>query len=263
MRVHKTDHRPHLLLVPAEIRQHIYTYLFDDGGSRWIKIQNKPAARRSTKYHVAERTSMFHQRFYETTYQLGDAAIELHPAIMSVCRQLYLEASYALYGRHDFEFGQDVQAVVPFLADRVPLTLPLVMGIGVYKRGPRSGLGCTSEKNEWSFMCRYLLSSSTLKRLRVVVETGRPSQPWDGVQELSAADIRLLSLIGHESLEWVRELAQVKMLEEVEVVPDEKYLPVPESSAMAVYAALSASVNDGLVQFLKSEMERCSITASA
>lgn len=78
---------------------------------------------------------------------------------------------------------------------------------------------------------------------------------WDGVQMLSESDIRLLSLIGHECLEWVKDLSQVKHLEELELVSEVKYLPVPKSPAMAVYAALSASIEHGLAAFLRTEMQ--------
>lgn len=87
-----------------------------------------------------------------------------------------------------------------------------------------------------------------------MVEGGHPGQKWDGVQQLSEADIRLLSLINHESLDWVQDLIQIKGLDDLRIVPDTKYLPVPKSSAMIVYAALSASLEEGLLHFLKTEM---------
>lgn len=87
-----------------------------------------------------------------------------------------------------------------------------------------------------------------------MVESGHPGQKWDGVQQLSESDIRLLSLINHESLDWVQDLIQIKGLEDLRIMPDNKYLPVPKSSAMIVYAALSASLEDGLLHFLKTEM---------
>jgi hypothetical protein len=65
-----------------------------------------------------------------------------------------------------------------------------------------------------------LTQTRSLKKLRLVVEGGRPGKPWEGVQELSEADIRLLSLIQHESLQWITELSQVKGIEELDVVSD-------------------------------------------
>lgn len=103
-------------------------------------------------------------------------------------------------------------------------------------------------------MCRYLSNTDAVKKLKIVMECGRPAQPWEGVQELSKSDIRLLSLIGHDTLEWVTDLTQVKNLESLDIVPDVKYLPVPKSPSMVVYAALSASIEQGLLEFLRSEM---------
>lgn len=205
---------------------------------------------------------MFHQRCFETTYHLASDGMELHTEVMGVCRLLYTEAADMLYRRHFFDFGYHVQAVVPFLSDLSPRTRSLVESISVCKRGPIPSLGFTSERNEWSYMCRFLSQTNTLRSLRIVVETGRPARPWDGVQELSASDIRLLTLIGHDNIEWIGELAQLKSLEEVGIVPEVKHLPLPKSPAMTVYAALSASVEKGLVEFLRSEMPTSCIKSS-
>lgn len=249
--------------------------------------------RTSSTYHVMERTSMFHRRCYQTTYQLAlpaspdpaDATNKMHVAILAACRQTHHEAAELLYGRHGFDFGDHVEAVVPFLQDRTPYAAALLRTLSVYKRGPAPCLGAASEKHEWSYLCRFLASSNNIRpsidnedggggnntqqgskrgntnavtairRLRLVVETGRPSQPWTGVQTLTEADIRLLSLVGgHDVLDWVAELAQVQGLETLEVVPDEKYLPAPKTPAMTLYAALSASIGGGLAPFLRTEM---------
>jgi hypothetical protein len=175
-------------------------------------------------------------------------------AILSVCRLIYNETSHVLYATHWFEFGTHVEAVVPFLQDRSPHTRSLVTGISVYKRGPVPCLDCTSDRHEWSYLCRYLTNTRPLKRLRLIVEGGRPGKPWEGVQELSEADIRLLSLIQHESLEWITALSQVKGIEELDVVPDMKYLPEPKSPGMVLYAAISASIEKGLTDFFRTEM---------
>ncbi|KAK2614935.1 hypothetical protein N8I77_001724 [Diaporthe amygdali] len=261
-----------LLWIPTEIRLHIYGYLLDDGGNQWLSIRNRPDSRykqwevevgnqktviprRSTKYHVIERTSMFSRRCFETTYHLASADAEFHTAILSVCRLIHNETCHMLYGKHMFEFGNHIEAVVPFLQDRSPHARSLVTGISVYKRGPLPSLDCTSDRHEWSYLCRYLTQSRSVKKLRLVVEGGRPGQPWEGVQELSEADIRLLSLIQHESLQWITELSQVKGIEELDVVSDVKYLPVPKCPGMILYAAISASIEKGLTDFFRTEMD--------
>lgn len=233
-----------------------------------------------------ERTSMFHRRCHKTTYHLShidddddDAEnTEMHVAILSVCRLTYHEGSELLYGRHGFDFDTNIEAVVPFLQDRTPYSASLIRNISIYKRGPMPCLGSASEKHEWSYMCRFLASSwvsssspnaingevinskhdtavNPTRRLRLVVESGKPSQPWQGIQELAESDIRLLSLVGgHDVLEWVTDLAQVQGLAALEVVADERFLPVPKSPEMALYAAMSASIGTGLVPYLRSAM---------
>ncbi|POS69333.1 hypothetical protein DHEL01_v212272 [Diaporthe helianthi] len=261
----------YFLRVPAEIRLNIYKYLLDDGGYQWLPIRNRPDARfrqwevevgnqsavvprQSTKYHVMEQTSMFSRRCFETTYHLASKDAEFHTAILSVCRLVFNETSQILYGKHWFEFGNHIEAVVPFLQDRSPHTRSLVTRISLHKRGPLPYLGCTSERHEWSYMCRYLGQTRCMKKLRLVIEGGSPVRPWEGVQELSEADIRLLSLIQHESLQWITELSQVKGIEELDVVSEMKYQPAPKSPGMVLYAAISASIEKGLTDFLRSEM---------
>lgn len=178
----------------------------------------------------------------------------MQTAILSVCRLVYNETSQILYGKHWFEFGNHIEAVVPFLQDRSPHTRSLVTGISLYKRGPLPCLDCTSDRHEWSYLCRYLGQTRCMKKLRLVIEGGSPARPWEGVQELSEADIRLLSLIQHESLQWITELSQVKGIEELDVVSEMKYLPVPKSPGMVLYAAISASIEKGLADFFRSEM---------
>lgn len=263
---------PHLLNLPAEVRLGIYSFVLEDWGEIWLPIRNKPAGRqnklhdpsssattrskhrRSTKYKVMEQTSMFHSRCDETTYSIGASRAELHTSLMAVCRLLYNEASEVLYGRHFFDFGCHIEAVVPFLQDRTQKTRGMVRFISVYKQGLMPCLGGTSRRYEWSHMFRYLATSGAVTKLRIVMECGKPKRPWEGVQDLSESDVRLLSLIGHESLEWVGDLAKVKTLRELDIVPDIRYLPDPSSQSMAVYAALSASIETGLMSFLRAEM---------
>lgn len=199
---------------------------------------------------------MCHQQCRETTYCIANmnSNAKLHTAIMAVCRLLYHEAAERLYGEHGFDFSHHIEAVVPFLQDRTRYTRSLITSISVYKRGPFPCWGYLGDKSEWSYMCRYLSSTKCLKKLHIVAEAGKPGQKWDGVQRLSESDIRLLSLINHEILDWVMDLTQIKGLEDLRIVPDTKYLPVPDSSAMIVYAALSVSLEGGLMDFLRSEM---------
>ncbi|KAJ9138172.1 Autophagy-related protein 3 [Pleurostoma richardsiae] len=243
--------------IPAEIRLLIYSFLLNDGGYKQLTLRNHPEGRlkeskgvRRTRYRVLEQSLL--RRCYETTYHLTSPGAEMHTAILATSRQVYDEAAHILYGKHSFDFGPDIEAVVPFLADRTPRSRPLIGEISIYKRGPLPFL--ESDRYEWAHLCRFLSSTGSVRKLRLVVEGGRPSDPWDGPQELSESDLRLLTLVRHESLDWVSELAQVKGIRELEVVPDLQYYPTPRTTSMIIFAAFSASIESGLTQFLRRQL---------
>lgn len=245
--------------LPVEIRLLIYDYLFDDGGHKILHIRNvsrfrqtdrgSEKQRRST-YQVMERS--FHHICFETTYCLDGSNARFDTAIMSVNRQVYHETSHLLYGEHAFDFGADLEAVVPFLEDRLPQTRALIREISVQKRPVHAD---ESGKYDWAKMCRYLGGMDTLCRLRLVVEGGRPAAEWDGPRELSPSDLRLLWLVKHHSMEWATNLAEAaRGVREVEIVASVGYLAPPKTTAMLLYAAFSASITTSLVEFLRSDL---------
>lgn len=260
-----------LLSVPTEIRLQIYKYLLEDGKREWICIRNKAtpiewpnsSAHKTTqtKYHVVENTSMCQQRFYETTYcQIeGERShFKFHPSIMAVCRLLHREAAEVLYGNHGFDFNYDLEAVVPFLTDRTEYSRALIRRISVCKGGPfaiRALLSGGGSSTTWAHMCQFLARSNPpLRRLQVVVDAGQPSEPWEGPQRLSVSDIRLLKGINIGVLDWIQDLAEIKGLEELQIVPSRTYMPPPQTTSTIVYAALSASLKEGVGEYLKAEM---------
>lgn len=243
--------------MPAEIRLLIYSYLLDDGGNKTLSVHSltekrfrEHTRRTRSKYRVLEQT--LHRRCYETTYAIATEATEFHTSIMRVNHRIHDETTHLLYGKHIFDFGSSIEAVVPFLMDRTAHSRPLVDQISIYKRGPLPYL--ESDRYEWAHLCRFLSSSTDVKKLRLVVEGGRPNNPWDGPEELTESDFRLLTLVKHESLDWVTELSQVKGLEELEIVPDIQYFPAPRTTSMILFAAFSASIDKGLAQFLRNQL---------
>ncbi|KAF7543288.1 hypothetical protein G7Z17_g10862 [Cylindrodendrum hubeiense] len=250
---------PFLMRIPAEIRMMIYQYLLDNGSSKKISIRNKsrweyqtndPNSLRSP-YHIMERS--FAKRSYETTYCAdSDCDRAMHTAIMQINRKIREETSQFLYGRHSFHFGEHIEAVVPFLDDKTPQTRDLVKEMSLYKRSPTNAI--EPDSLDWASVCRFMRNSTGLDKLTLVIEGGRPRQPWDGPQSLTVSDFRLLYSTRHESLEWARELASVKSIGEVEIVADIHYLPDPQSNMMLVLAAFSASIETSLVDFLREDL---------
>ncbi|KAI0171966.1 hypothetical protein GGR52DRAFT_448928 [Hypoxylon sp. FL1284] len=256
-----------LMRAPVEVRMMIYEYLFDDGGRRELRIRNGDAGklpatarRRRTRYHVLDRTP--HRRCYDTTYRLaeddeGTEKVSFCAALMRASRALYEETSYMVYGRHAFDFGSDVEALEPFLTDLLPGSRRLIRAVSLYKRAPGPAFG-ESDRSVWRSACRFLQGGGdgepAIRRLRVVVQGGRPSDAWDGPREFSAADLRLLCDLKHESLGWVDDLSRIRGLEELEVLPDVHYCPPPSSTNMIIFAALSASIERGLTEFLRTQL---------
>ena len=250
---------PLFLRVPPELRMLIYEYLLDTDGHSELTIRNLPRQRvaknnlktkHRSSYYVLERT--FTCSSYETTYSL-ETPCEMYPAIMAVNRRVREEASHYLYGRHSFHFGHDLGAAVPFLEDMTASTRDLIREITLHKRGPNS-MTTGTDSCDWAAICRCLKGLPNLRKLRLIVEGGRPRRDWQGPRELSVSDLRLLYSTRHESLEWARELSQVDKVARVEIAAQMQPMAEPNTSAMLVYAALSASIETSLVEFLRTEL---------
>ncbi|KAI1077141.1 hypothetical protein F5B20DRAFT_553330 [Whalleya microplaca] len=246
-----------LMRVPAEMRMMIYEYLFDDGGNKCLCIRNAGADKLSStnelsrsRYYVLARS--LHRRCYETTYELGTEGVDFCASIMRVNKTIYGETSYILYKRHTFDFGSHIEAIEPFLSDLTPSSRRLIQEISLYKRGPLTMY--ENDRSEWRSVCRFLRAHGSIKKLQLVVQGGKPTSTWNGPREFTAADLKLLFDIKHESLDWVEELAQVKGIEELEILPDVHYCPPPSSTNMIVFAALSASIEKGLTEFLRKQL---------
>ncbi|KAK9780898.1 hypothetical protein SCAR479_02084 [Seiridium cardinale] len=249
-------HSSPFMSVPPEVRGLIYDYLFDNAGNKSLLIRSASAGKLPfqngqirTRYHVLDRS--LHRRCYETTYQLATEDAYFCAALMRVSRQLYNETSYLIYGKHCFDFGGDIEAVEPFLTDLTPGSRHLIKEVSLYKRGPIPMY--ENDRSEWRSVCRVLQAMGVVKKLRLVVQGGKPSVEWHGPKEFTAEDFRLLAELKHESLDWVNELAQVK-IEELEVLPDVHYFPPPTCTNMLVFAAFSASIERGLTEFLRSQL---------
>lgn len=246
----------------------IYRLLLDEGGQTIFAIRNQPrrcpgihAAKcmllRRSNYYVLERSVA--RRSYETTYGLAEGS-NLHPAILAVNRKIREEASYYLYGRLSFNFGHDLEAVVPFFADKTASTLQLVRGVALHK-SLLSNVTEVSSYN-WTAICSSLQTLPNLKKLQLVIEGGQPRQEWSGLKELSVSDIRFLYATRHDIIEWVRDLAMLDRLQEVEIRASVRPIAEPQSNSTLVYAAFSASIETSLVDFLSTELNVAAVAWS-
>ncbi|KAI5921598.1 hypothetical protein F4810DRAFT_677788 [Camillea tinctor] len=250
-----------LMRAPAEIRMMIYEYLFDDNGHQRLLIRSaapdkQPApctSPRRTRYYAQDRT--LHRRVFETTYVLATPGVRFSAGLMSTCRAVYHETAHLVYGRHAFDFGRDIEAVEPFLSDLTPASRALVREVSLYKHHGLAQCRSGAASDDWRSLCRFLRDRvAGLRKLRLVVQGGKPPGPWDGPREFSAADFKLLADIRHESLDWVADLATVRCIRDLEIVPDVQYCPPPVSASMIVFAAFSASIERGLAEFLRAQL---------
>ncbi|KAF5494731.1 hypothetical protein CGCS363_v009995 [Colletotrichum siamense] len=255
-----------LMRIPAEIRMMIYEHLLDDGGEKKLAIRNKAMHQlfagnlgtyNRSKYRVMQRS--FQRTCFETTYHLA-AKTKMHTAIMAVNQQAHRETSHMLYGLHNFDFDGDIEAVVPFLQDLTPRSRAMIGEVTIRKASPLHFTD--SDRSDWSNMCKYLRRlDKIIPKLRVVVDGGKPAEnAWEGGRQLEVSDLRLLSLIKHESMEWIADLKTVEGLTELEVVPHMRYLGAPTTSTALLFAAFSASIDTALVDFLR---EDCNLPAKA
>ncbi|KAI1420291.1 hypothetical protein F5Y12DRAFT_136839 [Xylaria sp. FL1777] len=220
----------------------------------------KPAQTR-TRYHVIDRS--INRRCVETTYRMVNKGARICAALMRVSRAVYAETAGLVYGAHTFDFGCDVEAVMPFLSDLSPATRRLVTRVALYKKGPWL-YDCWSDRCEWRSMCTYLRDHASVEHLRLVVQAGRlaDERKWewereretDGPHELSGRDVALLVDIRHDTLHWIGDVVRLRGLRSVEVIPDFCTVPPPQTSNMLVFLAFSASLDTGLREFLRDRL---------
>lgn len=247
--------QPTLLEIPPEIRTIIYSYLLDTGGDHLIEIGSQWPPKLSdrvvrTQYYVEGPS--FSRGVAKTTYHRQNSTSPIHPAIVAVNRKLRNEASHYLYSKHAFTFERGAEAVTPFLSDLTPLTKMALKEITIRKFVPGSIRDPTGIV--WGSICKSMQSIGQLKKLRIIVEGRKPLVPWTGPQSFAPSDMKLLYSTRHDCLDWVRDLAAVKGVEEIEILTDLKPTGEPDSSHTLVIAALSASLGEPLAEFLEEEL---------
>ncbi|KAF4630363.1 hypothetical protein G7Y89_g7780 [Cudoniella acicularis] len=248
--------QPPFMRLPCELRLQIYNLLFDDKNNKIFEIRNEDPevfkrrdAPKRTAYRVIGRDLV--RQSLPTTYHLV-TDVDIHTSIMAVNRKIHQESSHLIYGRHTFSFGKDIEAIVPFFSDLTLPTRPLIADISLIKQG--SVYSRDYDRCEWGNMCEFLRNDMHLDSLKLVVEGGRPSLGWDGLPKYSPADFKTLSSVRYEALDWVWELLSIKGIRNLEVASEIHHCPPSHSSAMAFFAAFSASIESGFAEFLRSEL---------
>ena len=186
--------------VAAEIRLIIYKLLLLEHEVMTLRIRTedpsvyerrKQQTRRRSKFrYIANR---MRSRSAESTYCLDRSPGYICSTnILDVNRQIHTEASDVLYSEHIFDFGTDIESILPFLQDLTPTALSSIKPMNIVKRS----LPYTKDfdRCEWRNACAFISQNLRLVQFDLCVEGGTPSlanKPalyWERESTYSMAD---------------------------------------------------------------------------
>ena len=256
------------LEVPAEIRLMIYKLLLLEHDNMTLRIRTedpsvykwrKQQMRRRSKFrYIADR---MRSRSAESTYYCLDRSPGyICSTILGVNRQIHTEASHVLYSEHTFDFGTDIESILPFLQDLTPTALSSIKSMNIVKRS----LPYTKDfdRCEWRNTCAFISQNLRLVHFDLYVEGGTPSLANKPAlyrkreSTYSMADFALIAKSDEmdENMEWMKHVAAIKELQVLNVKALLQHCPVPGSKAMAFFVNFSASIETGFAEYLRSLM---------
>ena len=234
----------------------IYKLLLVDHGTEVLSIRTEDSLIYDRQKHEGRCRSQyrimsdrFRARSVETTYYLA-VNPGIFPSILGVNRMIHHEASHVLYSAHTFDFDLDIEAVIPFLSDLTPSARSSINRINIVKRAlPYIK---DFDRCEWRNVCAFISKNMELVQLGLGILGGKPATQWEANETYDESDFKLIS--GFEGMEWVRQVAEIKGLQDVDVKAHLQHCPPPCSNAMAFFVNFSASIEQGFAAFLKSQM---------
>lgn len=256
-----------LLNVPAEIRIIIYKLLLSDHKDKALRIRTEEPSIYERRKREIRRRSKFRyivdrmrSRSAESTYCLDRSPGDIHSSILGVNQQIHAEASHILYSEHTFDFGTDIESILPFLQDLTPAALSSMKRMSIVKRS----LPYTKDfdRCEWRNACAFVSQKLRLVQLDLYVEGGTPSlanKPalyWKQKSTYSKADFALIARLDDmdEDMEWMKHVVAIKDLQILNVRALLRHCPIPGSKAMAFFVNFSASIEIGFAEYLRSLM---------
>ena len=220
--------------------------------------QRKQEMRRRSKFrYIADR---MRSRSAESTYRLDKSSGYIHSSILAVTRHIHAEASHVLYSEHTFDFGTDIESILPFLQDLTPAALSSIKRMKIIKRS----IPYTKDfdRCEWRNACTFISQRLRLVQLDLHVKGGTPSlanKPalyWKQNRTYNMADFALIAKLEEmdEDMEWMKYVVAIKNLQVLNVKALLQHCPIPGSKAMAFFVNFSASIETGFAQYLRSLM---------
>ncbi|MCJ1277392.1 hypothetical protein MMC21_005204 [Puttea exsequens] len=254
--------------LPLEIRLMIYKLLLSNHDDKTLRIRTEDPSlyqRRETEQrqrskfrYIADR---MHNRSAESTYWLEKGCDKrIYPSILGVNRQIHDEAADVLYSEHTFDFGLDIESILPFLQDLTPIALRSIHRIAIYKRP----LPYTKDfdRCEWRNACDFISQNLQLAELDLTVYGGtpslanRPALHWKQTYTFDKSDFGTISKLKEmdDDMEWVKHVSAIKGLQVLNVKALLEHCPIPGSKAMAFFVNFSASIEKGFTDYLRSHM---------
>ena len=234
----------------------IYKLLLADHDDEVLSIRTENPSIYDLRKHEGRRRShyrimsdRFRARSIETTYCLAHNP-GIYPSILGVNKMVHDEASHVLYSAHTFDFELDIEALIPFLSDLTPSARSSIKRVNIVKRA----LPYIKEfdRCEWRNVCSFISNSMELVQLGLGILGGKPAPQWEAKETYEESDFKLISRF--ESMEWMRQVAEIRGLQDVDVKAHLQHCPPPCSNAMAFFVNFSASIEQGFAAFLRSQM---------
>ena len=256
---------PPFLRLPAEIRLNIYEHLLSHHNDKILCIRTEDAATYERRKQEHRRRGKFRyiqdrlrSRSGESTYCLKKSP-GFYTSILGVNRHVYSEASHVLYS-HVFDFGMDIESILPFLKDLTPMALSSIKRIKMVKRS----LPYTKDfdRCEWRNACEFISKNMNLIQLDLGVYGGtpslanRPALHWKQNSTYTKADFAIISRLQEceDDMEWVKQITAIRGLQILNVKALLEHCPIPGSKAMAFFVNFSASIENGFTDYLRSHM---------
>lgn len=237
----------------------IYKLLLVDPDNKILSIRTEDSLTFASRKHEGRRrfqyetlSDRFHDESAKTTKTTYFLTLNpgIFPSILRVNRTIYHGASHLLYSAHTFDFGLDVDAVIPFLSDLTPSARSYIKRINIVQR---AFLDLKHfDRCEWRRVCAFISKNVELDQLGLGIQGGETATPWKAKDTFTKSDHQMFSTL--EGMEWVMQLAEIKGLKDVHVKAHLEHCPLPCSNRETFFLNFSASIEQGFAAFLKLQM---------
>ena len=258
MQLDESNTRTSFLLLPGEIRMMIYRLLIaPTSESNIVSIRTRSSSAFDRKSNKARNRSTyriigdrFRVRSIETTYHCTGGP-KLWTSLLCVNRQIHAEASYMLYSKQVFDFGADIESIIPFMNDLTAVARASIQRINIVKRA--LPYDRDFDRSVWYNVCEFLSNHMNLVELGLGVLGGKSGAGITEQEVYSKVDFAY-AISKFEGMEWMTQLATIKGLQQLDVKAHLQRCPPPCSNAMAFFVNFSHSIEAGFAEYMRELM---------